>query len=107
MKKSLHFSVLFMLIISCNMPSDPFKKPSNSKVRLFLEENEQTIDFGSEVKIGVSIFLAEHIEALHINTRNNGLDTTHPYNSNAVDDTLYFCHKFNLEGKDTIFVTGI
>jgi hypothetical protein len=89
------------------MPSDPFKKPSNSKARLFLKENEQTIDFGSEVKIGVSIFLAEHIEALHVNTRNNGLDTVHPYISNAVDDTLYFYHKFNVEGKDTIFVTGI
>src|SRR5690554_6156899 len=112
MGRVIQFSVVLitifvMSIISCNMPSDPFKKPSNSKARLFLEENEQTIDFGSEVKIGVSIFLAEHIEALHINTRNNGLDTVHPYSSNAVDDTLYFCHKFNLEGKDTIFVTGI
>src|SRR5690554_5056499 len=106
MKKSLHFSVLFMLIISCNMPSDPFKKPSNSKVKLFLEENEQTIDFGSEVKIGVSIFLAEHIEALHIYSRNNGLDSIHPYSSSAVDDTLYFSYKFTKEGKDTIFATG-
>jgi hypothetical protein len=66
MRKMVQYSVLlisvyFMLVISCNMPSDPFKKPSNSKARLFLEENEQTIDFGSEIKIGVSIFLAEHI----------------------------------------------
>ena len=99
MRRMIQFSALLitvfvMLIISCNMPQDPFKKPSNSKARLFLEENEQTIDFGSEVKIGVSIFLAEHIEALHIKTRNNGLDTVHPYSSNAVDDTLYFNHKF-------------
>ena len=112
MKKTLQlsnwfFMVFSMLMFFCNMPSDPFKKPSNSKARLFLKENEQTIDFGSEVKIGVSIFLAEHIEALHIKTRNNGLDSIHPYSSNAVDDTLYFCHKFNVEGKDTIFVTGI
>ncbi|NLW30475.1 MAG: hypothetical protein GXY77_03360 [Fibrobacter sp.] len=111
MRKMVQYSVLlisvyFMLVISCDMPSDPFKKPSNSKARLFLEENEQTIDFGSEIKIGVSIFLAEHIEALHIFTRNNGLDSIHHYNSNAVDDTLYFNHKFTVEGKDTIFVTG-
>src|SRR5690554_349069 len=70
MRRMIQFSVLLitvfvMLIISCNMPSDPFKKPSNSKVRLFSEKNEQTIKFGSEVMIGVSIFLAEHIEALH------------------------------------------
>src|SRR5690554_2155872 len=111
MKRMIQFSVLLitvfvMSIITCNMPSDPFKKPSNSKAKLFLEENEQTIDFGAEVKIGVSVFLAEHIEALHIFTRNNGLDSIHHYSSNAVDDTLYFNHKFTVEGKDTIFVTG-
>ncbi|NLW30450.1 MAG: hypothetical protein GXY77_03235 [Fibrobacter sp.] len=53
MRKMIQYSVLLvaifvMSIISCNMPSDPFKKPSNSKVKLFLEENEQTIDFAIE-----------------------------------------------------------
>ena len=60
MKKTLQFSISFFLIlfllISCNMPSDPFKNPSNSIVKRFLKENVNTIPFGSEVKIGVSIF---------------------------------------------------
>lgn len=104
MKTLSIFCFLFLiLLLSCDMPSDPTENPKNARINLFMENELYRVPFGSTQNIGVAVLLPKHITNIRMWDSQNDLDTTFEYNSQRFDDTLFMSVNFYSEGFNIIY----